>query len=139
MEPSDCDEILLCKITVFCQRYRSTARVKQMGLHSRSEIVTVNGSPCACPPSPSNTYSAFYASWFNSVFYASKVHYRVHKSLPLMPLLSKTNPIHILLPCSFEIHFSITLQSVPEESRLIGVLTIGTKVHRFKPGQGDGF
>jgi hypothetical protein len=37
---------------------------------------------------------------------------RVHKSLPLDPILSYTNPIHTVIP--YKIHFNITLPGVAQ-------------------------
>jgi hypothetical protein len=40
-----------------------------------------------------------------------KVKYFVHKSLPLVPILSQMNPVHTLPPYYHKIHFNIILCS----------------------------
>jgi hypothetical protein len=46
-----------------------------------------------------------------------KVHCRIHKSPPLVPIMSKMNSLHNLLPYFFKISFNISLTSVSNSSR----------------------
>jgi hypothetical protein len=56
------------------------------------------------------SWSADSRSASQSIFHLlwnPKIHYRVHKSKPLDPVMSQKNPAHILKPYSFKIHFNI--------------------------------
>jgi len=52
----------------------------------------------------------------NTVVGNLKVHYRVHNSTPLVPILSLTNPVYDLRSCFFKIYFNI-LPSTPTSSK----------------------
>jgi hypothetical protein len=63
------------------------------------------------PSSEANSHPA--AQQISRPLWNLKARYRDHNSPPLVPILSQMNPVHILTPNFFKIHFIIILPSTP--------------------------
>jgi hypothetical protein len=48
------------------------------------------------------------------LLYNPEVHYRAHKSLPLVPILIQASPIHVAVPCWCKIISKIIVESSVE-------------------------
>jgi hypothetical protein len=66
--------------------------------------------------SPSWEANSHAGGYIPRLLWNPKVHYRVHKSPPLVPILRHMHPVHSFPPSFFKIHFYIILQSMPRSS-----------------------
>jgi hypothetical protein len=73
--------------------------------------VTLNYTSISTEQRPSWKTDGFSAGQIPHLSRNLKVHYRVHKTMPLDPNLSQMTPVHIFPPCFPKIHSNIILRS----------------------------
>ena len=75
------------------------------------------------PPSEAKCFSV--SQEIHRIEWSLKVPYRVRKSLPLVSVLSHTNPVHAFPPCFCKLYFNFTLPSHNFVRKIIFQLCFG--------------